>query len=132
MWNDDGDTAVLFDTEGNEIDRVEEKPLTFSHEVKKRLHWSYSKVEIQKLDLLKDYVTIINKSKADVDISGWFLKSLIGSQSFVFPESIVTLYRSNIVLETVLVRGSTVTVWSGKEAEKKANPPNSMFWTKRF
>jgi hypothetical protein len=31
-----------------------------------------------------------------------------------------------------LVAGSTITVWSGKEADKKECPPNSMFWTKRF
>ena len=74
MWNDRGDKAVLVDPEGNTIDEQEEKP-------PKDLQ-----VDIQTLDLIRDYVTVINRGTKEVDMSGWILKSLIGSQFFVYPE----------------------------------------------
>jgi hypothetical protein len=42
-----------------------------------------------------------------------------GNQVFTFPA------------ETILQPGCTITVWSGKGADKKENVPYSLFWTKK-
>jgi hypothetical protein len=55
-----------------------------------------------------------------VDISGWVISSIVGSQVFVFPQG------------TMIQPGATTTVWSGKESDLKNHPPNSFFWTKRY
>jgi len=109
IWNDDGDKAVLKDKDGRVLDSVEEKPPVYE-----------GHLEIQELNLVGDYVTIINKTNKDSDISGYCLKSVIGSQSFIFPPG------------TELKAGCTITVWSGRDSDKRNAPPSSLAWTKRF
>src|SRR5690348_9198236 len=80
----------------------------------------YSHIKIQTLSLKGDYVTIINTGTDAVELSHWKLRSEVGvNQEFTFP------------YKTILQPGASTTVWSGKEADKKHNPPQSFFWTKR-
>jgi len=108
IWNDKGDEAQLVDGHGNVVDSVVEMPL------------EDTPIFIQELDLKGDYVTIINTTENDVNFCGWRLKSVVGRQSFQFPD------------DFVLKAGATVTVWSGRTADTKHNPPSSFFWTKKF
>jgi len=109
IWNDKGDSAELLNAEGKSVSKKEEKPPKYE-----------ASMAIQKLDLIGDFVTIVNKGSKDQDLTNWFIKSIIGSQRFVFPKG------------TVLKCGTTISVWSGKEADKRQNPPTSYFWTKKF
>jgi len=110
IWNDKGDTAVVKDSNGVEIDRKVEKPVTAT-----------ANIVIAKLDLIADYVSIANRGGDTTDLKGWFIKSCVGDgQHFVFPEG------------TELAPGQTITVWSGKNSDKRHNPPFSLSWTKRF
>eukprot|EP01126_Amoeba_proteus_P012521 TRINITY_DN1515_c0_g1_i2.p1 TRINITY_DN1515_c0_g1~~TRINITY_DN1515_c0_g1_i2.p1 ORF type:complete len:107 (-),score=15.50 TRINITY_DN1515_c0_g1_i2:53-373(-) len=72
------------------------------------------------LDLIGDFVTILNQGSQAEDLGGWTLKSVRGSQLFRFPD------------DFQLLPGYTVTVWSGSNADKKNHPPTSLFWTKKF
>jgi len=109
IWNDKGDTAVLKNNKGDVVDSKEEKP---SVESKNMI--------ISKLDLIADYVSISNRGNSDVDLKGWFVKSCVGDQHFVFAEG------------TVIKAGQTINIWSGKNSDKRNNPPFSFAWTKRF
>ncbi len=60
-----------------------------------------------------------NSFSKSVDISGWILKSKVGSQQFIFPE------------KTILESGSSTVIWSGKSSDQKNLPPHSFSWTKR-
>src|SRR4051812_13698498 len=80
----------------------------------------YPSVRIQELSLKGDYVTIINTSVDTIDIGKWKIVSDVGdNQQYIFPES------------TVLPAGGSITLWSGRDADKKAHPPHSFFWTKK-
>jgi len=109
IWNDKGDAAELLDAEGKSVSKREEKPPKYE-----------ASIAIQKLDLIGDFVSVVNKGSKDQDLTNWFIKSIIGSQRFVFPKG------------SVLKCGTTVTVWSGKDADKRQHPPTSLFWTKKF
>jgi len=77
-------------------------------------------VYIQALNLVGDFVTITNSGNEPVDASGWVLESKVGGQTFSFPNG------------TVLLPGTSVSVFSGKDSNVFDNPPASLFWTKRY
>jgi len=108
IWNDKGDSASLLNKQGDVVDEVSHEPL------------EKKDVTIQTLDLVADYVTIMNRGSSDVDLSGWILRSVTGSQYFKFPSG------------SVLAKGACASIWSGKESDKKHHPPGSYHWTKRF
>jgi len=110
IWNDKGDTAQIVNPKGKIIQSVEEKPPKQEHHT----------ITIEELDLRGEFVTLMNRSNKDIKIGGWILKSLVGSQGFVFPS------------DTLLQAGCTVTVWSGRESDGKDHPPNSFAWTKKY
>ena len=64
-------------------------------------------VRISMLELQNERVEVLNSSDAAVDLSGWTLKSLTGSQQFAFPE------------EFSLAQGEVVNVVSGPGWEDK-------------
>jgi len=108
IWNDKGDTAQLVNKEGKVVDEKEDHPP--AHD---------GTLTIEHLDLVGEVVTLINTAFVDQDISGFILRSLVGPQTFVFPEN------------TVLKSGSTVVVHSGKGSDSKAHPPLSFHWTNK-
>jgi len=110
IWNNKGDAAVLKNAKGEVVDEKEVHPSATSP----------VNVRILGLELLDDYVTVINKEPKDVDVSGWFIKSVTGKQYFVFPN------------ETTLKAGATTTVWSGKGADTRHHPPVSYSWTNKY
>jgi len=78
-------------------------------------------VSILKLDLKKEFVTILNYTAHDVDVSEWKLLSVKGHQTFSFPKG------------TVMQSGSSINVWSGKDSHKRNFPANGSFaWTEKF
>jgi hypothetical protein len=110
IWNNKGDTAILKNASGEVLDEKEEKPPSVP----------LRNVVILQLDLKGDFVTVINKEPGEVDISGWFIKSTVGgNQNFLFPKG------------TVLKAGQSTTVWSGKGADARNNPPHAFFWTNK-
>jgi hypothetical protein len=68
--------------------------------------------------LVGDYVTIINQTSNTVDISGWAIGAE-GKQKFTFPAG------------TSIFAGGTITIWTGKDADKKERPPVSFCWMKK-
>jgi len=78
-------------------------------------------VSIVKLELKKEFVTILNHTAQDVDVSEWKLLSVKGSQTFPFPKG------------TILKGGCSMNIWSGKDSHKRNHPPNGSFaWTEKF
>jgi competence protein ComEC len=67
------------------------------------------------VDLDAEVVTIKNNGSADIDMTGWKLVSVEGTQTFDFPANYV------------LTSGSTVRVTSGQNAID--SPPNYLKWT---
>jgi len=110
VWNNKGDIASLRKPNGELVSEKEEKPPSVP----------FKNVVILQLDLKGDFVTIINKEPNEVDISGWFIKSTVGgNQNFLFPTGVV------------LKAGQSTTVWSGKGADTRNNPPHAFFWTNK-
>jgi len=109
IWNDKGDTAILVDSEGTVVDEVQVKGKP-----------ERKPVIIHTLDLIADYVIVLNQGQEEADISEWTLASLTGNQRFVFPS------------ETKLAPGQSTTVWSGTGADAKNHPPSTFGWTKKF
>lgn len=60
-----------------------------------------SKIEISNLDKVEELVTLTNNSLADINMTGWYLISLKGEQTFYFPD--------NYIFEA----GCTITIASG-------------------
>eukprot|EP01119_Soliformovum_irregulare_P012346 TRINITY_DN3196_c0_g1_i1.p1 TRINITY_DN3196_c0_g1~~TRINITY_DN3196_c0_g1_i1.p1 ORF type:complete len:271 (-),score=88.47 TRINITY_DN3196_c0_g1_i1:13-825(-) len=109
VWNDSGDTATLMTPDELIVDSHEEHP-----------HVHPTGLTISCLDLISEYVSVINEGSESLDISGYFIKSIVGSQIFLFPEN------------SVLKPGDSISIWSGKHSEKMHNPPSSIAWTKQF
>ncbi len=76
-----------------------------------------SKVEILKVDLKAEIVTIKNTGEIPVDLSGWNLFSLKGEQNFFFP------------VGTELEPGEIIKIVSGKKAQ---SGPGIIIWTRKY
>lgn len=76
-----------------------------------------SKVEIIKVDLKAEIVTIKNTGEIPVDLSGWNLFSLKGEQNFFFPAG------------TKLEPGEKIKIASGKKAQ---SGPGIIIWTRKY
>jgi len=74
-----------------------------------------STIDIVNVSLDEEIVTIKNNGDSTVDLSGWHLLSVEGSQSFYFPEGYT------------LGAGETMYVTAGRGA--KDNPPTYINWT---
>eukprot|EP00005_Dracoamoeba_jomungandri_P004469 CAMPEP_0174252714 /NCGR_PEP_ID=MMETSP0439-20130205/2080_1 /TAXON_ID=0 /ORGANISM="Stereomyxa ramosa, Strain Chinc5" /LENGTH=257 /DNA_ID=CAMNT_0015333301 /DNA_START=28 /DNA_END=801 /DNA_ORIENTATION=- len=109
IWNNKGDSVVLKNADGDEVDDKEEKP-----EIEEE-----PAVAIHSLDLKRECAVIENQSNTDQDISGWFLNSVVGDQTFLFPEN------------TILKAGQSIVIWSGPESDQKVGP-FSFSWTRRY
>lgn len=72
-------------------------------------------VVIQSVDLRQEIVTLKNTSSEDIDLSGWVLVSVKGSQSFTFPPG------------SIIKAGSTLTIASG-DAAGDIKWTNSSIW----
>jgi len=80
-----------------------------------------STLSIQSLHLKDDSVTVINAGTEPVVLTGWKLESSVGNQTYTFPEGFS------------LAQGTTVSVWSGKDATRLRNhPPSSLAWTNKY
>jgi endonuclease YncB( thermonuclease family) len=76
---------------------------------------SVSGIVITSVDLVAEFVTIQNRSRGNIDISGWVLLSERGGQRFIFPQGIV------------ISPGSSIRVVSGPNATTGAN---NLLWTR--
>jgi len=74
-----------------------------------------SDITIKEVSLEDEFVTITNNGDSAVDLSGWHLLSVEGSQSFYFPEG------------HSLESGETVYVTSGRDAKDQS--PTYIKWT---
>ena len=77
-------------------------------------------VRINSVDLVSDCVSVMNQTTSAIPMAGWKLISETGNQQFSFPDSLV------------LEPGKRVTIWSGRHAESHHNPPDNLFWTRRY
>ena len=75
------------------------------------------KVEIIKVDLKAEIVTIKNTGDIPVELTGWRLLSIKGEQDFFFPAG------------TILNPGEIVKIVSGKKAQ---SGPGVIIWTKKY
>ena len=103
-WRGAAGAAVLADAEGVEVCRAASRPYA---------------VDVA-LDLVEDTVRVTNLEGSALSLSGWKLQSDVGSQSFAYPDDLK------------LPGGASVTVWSGKGAQRRHDPPTDLFWTKRY
>jgi len=76
-----------------------------------------SKIQIMKVNLQGEIVLIKNNGNHPVDLSGWKLLSVKGSQDFFFPAG------------TILQAGKEMTIASGRNAE---NVPGAIIWSKSY
>ena len=72
-------------------------------------------IKITAKDLKTDVVTIKNNGSSNVKMKGWKLISVVGNQTFTFPENFV------------LNAGASVNITAGPKAVN--NPPKSLKWT---
>ncbi|KAL6063053.1 hypothetical protein QOT17_011856 [Balamuthia mandrillaris] len=113
IWNDKGDKAVLKNAQEEVVDERTEQPPPSRQE----------QVIIQSMLLKEECVVLLNHSSEVVDLSGWFLRSVVGDQYFLFggPDR-----------DCQLQPGQSVAIWSGRQSEPRHNPPASFLWTKRY
>ena len=76
------------------------------------------KLDITKLDIVAEKVTINNIDQKDISMAGWKLVSVDGNQTFDFP--------SNFVLK----KGASVTITSGRNSYESR--PNVLQWSKAY
>ncbi|MFQ3544319.1 cell wall-binding repeat-containing protein [Halobacillus rhizosphaerae] len=76
------------------------------------------KLDITKLDIVAEKVTIKNMDQKDISMAGWKLVSVDGNQTFDFP--------SNFVLK----KGASVTITSGRNSYESR--PNVLQWSKAY
>jgi len=76
-----------------------------------------AKLEISRVhnDGLREYVTIINRGTMAQPMSGWALATLRGGQVYAFPDDLI------------LLPGTMVVIHSGQDALE--NSPPDLFWT---
>lgn len=86
MWNNDGDAAALRDADGNVLDRLVASAVELQIDSPLGTETQATAVRISMLELQNERVKVVNSGDAAVDLSGWILKSLTGSQQFAFPE----------------------------------------------
>nr|BDD46659.1 hypothetical protein 2 [Bacillales bacterium] len=77
-----------------------------------------SVIDLVSVDLGDEVVVIKNTGSSDIDLSGWFLLSVTGNQTYYFPEGYI------------LESGATVKIVSGRGATD--NPPSQLKWTGRY
>ncbi len=94
--------TVVAETDGKTVDF--NKPATADYQM-----------VIQSVDLSGEVVTILNRGKTPIDISGWELVSVAGDQRFTFPNG------------TKLAAGGSLQVRSGEQAKSE---PGAIVWTK--
>ena len=128
MWNNDGDVAALRDADGVLVDRLlasaVEMQADGSHDIGVQ-PTETAIVRISKLELQQERVKVWNSGDMTVDMSGWTMNSLTGSQQFAFPDGFS------------LEAGEAVDVVSGPTWDVDDSSPSSgglqkrLLWSKR-
>lgn len=111
MWNNEGDTALLYDADGNLISKITtERASRFdAHDLKIAI------------DLEAEVLTITNTSNDTINLSNWHIRSDVGNQSFSIPNGTNSVIKPN----------QTLRIWSGSDSEAHRNEPLSYVWTHR-
>jgi len=109
MWNNEGDTAVLYDAEGNLISKIttERASRYDAHDLRITI------------DLESEVVIITNTSADNINLGNWSIRSDVGNQTFTFPKNNNSILKPN----------QTVNVYSGRTAESHRNEPSAFVWT---
>ena len=77
-------------------------------------------VTVSGKDQKNDSVTILNNGNADVDLSGWFLFSERGGETFVFPEGSILKAGQEITVSSLSSKTAGDYVWQDKKIWHKS------------
>ena len=77
-------------------------------------------VTVNKKDQANDSVTILNSGSDDVDLSGWFLFSERGGETFVFPEGSILKAGEEITVSSLSSKTPGDYVWQDKKIWHKS------------